>query len=209
VDELGLGADDAEELGVAGDRALRRTVRFDAPVAVAADRLLAARAEEPIVGGSARPSMQRRSRARAVRAADDLDAVEADAAAAAARVGSSRRSARVERNSSLMLRTSPHCVLAIWPFGNLTRESDTPNAVAPKSARRSTCGRSISPPPCGAAATAAAAGVEPTSTPNGTDDAAPPRQLAADREEAAASPVIAPYTAGPSESPATRGTSTR
>ena len=94
--DLGLEAERAEVLGVAGDAALDRAVRLESPVEVRAERLLGADAERAEVARRAAAVGEQRVGAQADDAADQLDPVEAEPgpSARAHRRADARRPAR-------------------------------------------------------------------------------------------------------------------
>ena len=81
--DLGLDAERAEVLGVAGDARLRRAVGLESPVRVRREGLLGAHADIADVAGQ-RGAADQRPAPRVVVADDELDPVEAEAGAAAA-----------------------------------------------------------------------------------------------------------------------------
>ena len=100
-------------------------------------------------------------------------------------VGSPSRSAGMKRKSLLMLTTRPTWLLSIWPPEKCSLEIDAPTATAPKSQTRSSVRAQRQAAAGRRAAAATAAGIEAELDADRADQPLPPRDLAAEAEEAA------------------------
>ena len=180
-----LDADGAEEFGVAADAATAGTVGLDAPESVAAPGLLGANADRADRARQRLAVAQRLSGRRAIDAADELDAIEAQAAPATAEGRLAEPLGGHEAEIAAGVEHQPQLVARDTAAGKIdVRERDAERDAAQVPDHVGMRAQHQAAPRRRAAATATA-GIDAQLDADRPDEPLPPGDFATEREEAA------------------------